>query len=45
MSDETTIGPGRGRVAGKVAIVTGGGTREGAEVGTGRAAALTLRRV
>ena len=44
MSDETTIGPGRGRVAGKVAIVTGGGTREGAEVGTGRAAALTLAR-
>ena len=44
MSDETTIGPGRGRVEGKVAIVTGGGTRAGTEVGTGRATALTLAR-
>ena len=44
MSDETTTDPGRGRVTGKVAIVTGGGTREGAEVGTGRATALVLAR-
>ena len=44
MSDETTISPGRGRVAGKVAIVTGGGTREGTEEGTGRATALALAR-
>ena len=39
MSDETTIGLSRGRVAGKVAIVTGGGTRVGTEEGTGRATA------
>ena len=34
----------RGRVAGKVAIVTGAGTREGTEPGTGQATALCLAR-
>ena len=44
MNDESTNGAGRGRVAGKIAIVTGGGDREGTEEGTGHATALTLAR-
>src|ERR1700755_2563420 len=36
--------PGRGRVAGKVAIVTGAGQVPGPGVGTGRATALLLAR-
>ncbi|WP_307875290.1 SDR family NAD(P)-dependent oxidoreductase, partial [Frankia nepalensis] len=36
--------PGRGRAAGKVAIVTGGGQVPGPGIGTGRATALLLAR-
>ena len=35
---------GNGRLAGKVAIVTGGGAREGTELGTGRASAIAMAR-
>ena len=35
---------GNGRLAGKVAIVTGGGAREGTELGTGRATSVALAR-
>ena len=35
---------GNGRLAGKVAIVTGGGSREGTELGTGRAISVALAR-
>ena len=35
---------GDGRLAGKVAIVTGGGSREGTELGTGRAISVALAR-
>ncbi|MDE0025373.1 MAG: SDR family NAD(P)-dependent oxidoreductase [Spirochaetaceae bacterium] len=35
---------GSGRLAGKVAIVTGGGAREGTELGTGRASAVAMAR-